>query len=196
MKRGKGVQQRRMRNEIKSFAKIKDSTNRGGGIKGLLPQVSCGDESEFSTKTWAKTKLTIRRECYFESRSCASIEKCFSNSLLTRDKREIGWLHNGDEGDVDFGIEVICEHFLYHGKVPKEIDWLNKSESEHEIKWAVDFNILASGPGEVSVGSWWIRCKTCSGVQSKSGGGSLKVREWERHEGELVQGLKLWVKMY
>ena len=60
MKQGKRVQQRRMRNGIKSFAKIKDSKNRGGGIKGLMPQVSCGDESEFSTKTWAKTKLTIR----------------------------------------------------------------------------------------------------------------------------------------
>ena len=34
----------------------------------------------------------------------------------------------------------------------------------------------------VSVGSWWITCKTCSGVQSRSGGGgSLKVREtWRR----------------
>ena len=54
----------------------------------------------------------------------------------------------------------------------------------------MDFNILEeipSGPGDVSVGSRWIRHKTCSGVQSRSGaGGSLKVREWERYEGEFV----------
>ena len=61
MKRGKGVQQGRMRNGIKSFAKIKeDRIDRRGGIKGLVPQVCCGDESRFSTKTWAKTKLAIR----------------------------------------------------------------------------------------------------------------------------------------
>ena len=61
MKRRKRVQQRRMRNGIKSFAKIKeDSTDRRGGIKGLVPQVSCGDESGFSTKARAKPELTIR----------------------------------------------------------------------------------------------------------------------------------------
>ena len=61
MKRGERVQQRRMRNRIKSFAKIKeDSTDRGGGIKGLLPQVSCGDERGFNTKARAKAKLIIR----------------------------------------------------------------------------------------------------------------------------------------
>ena len=49
-----------MRNGIKSFAKIKESTDGGGGIKSLLPQVSCGDESRFSTKARAKTKVTIR----------------------------------------------------------------------------------------------------------------------------------------
>ena len=61
MNRGERVQQRRMRNGIKSFAKIKeDSTDRGEGIKDLLPQVSCGDESGFSTKGRVKTKLIIR----------------------------------------------------------------------------------------------------------------------------------------
>ena len=57
---------------IKSFAKIiEDSTDRGGGIKGMLPQVNCGDESGFSTKAQVKNELTIR-ECYFRSRNCAS----------------------------------------------------------------------------------------------------------------------------
>ena len=52
---------KRMRNGTKSFAKIKkDSTDRGGGIKGLLPQVCCGNESRFSAKAWVKTELNIR----------------------------------------------------------------------------------------------------------------------------------------
>ena len=50
-----------MWNGIKSFVKIKEyNTDRGGGIKALLSQVSCGDESGFSTKTRVKTELTIR----------------------------------------------------------------------------------------------------------------------------------------
>ena len=61
MKRRKRVQQWGMRNGIKIFAEIKeDSTDRGEGIKRLLPQVCCGDESRFSTKARVKTKLIIR----------------------------------------------------------------------------------------------------------------------------------------
>ena len=57
----KRVQQRRIRNGIKSFAKIKeDSTDRREESRVWCDNKGCGDESGFSTKTWAKTELTIK----------------------------------------------------------------------------------------------------------------------------------------
>ena len=62
---------------------------------------------------------------------------CFSRSLLTKDKRDIGRkLVGEEEGEDDLGIGTIDEIFQSRGTRPEEIERLNKIERGREIELA------------------------------------------------------------